>query len=145
VHDQRKKFKAGVLSDDRINLLSDLQFNFSMQTNVVEKKLTVPMAISRIFKYKKEHGNVAVPNKEPHTQLRHWIVHAKATSKKIIAQRSGNPKFRLPNLKLLNELGIIQLPPTFKLKETTTTMSAKEKEKKKTTKEPPKEAKPQGA
>jgi hypothetical protein len=70
VHDQRKKIKAGVLSDDRINLLSDLQFDFSMQTNVVEQKLTVPMAISRIVKYKKEHGNVAVPNKEPHKQLR---------------------------------------------------------------------------
>jgi hypothetical protein len=63
VHDQRKKIKAGVLSDDRITLLSDLQFDFSMQTNVVEQKLKVPMAISRIFKYKKEHGNVAVPNK----------------------------------------------------------------------------------
>jgi hypothetical protein len=35
VHDQREKIKAGVLSDDRINLLSDLQFDFSMQTNVV--------------------------------------------------------------------------------------------------------------
>jgi hypothetical protein len=53
VHDQRKSFKAGVLSDARINLLSDLQFDFSMQTNVVEKKLTVPVAISKIFKYKK--------------------------------------------------------------------------------------------
>jgi hypothetical protein len=30
VHDQQKKFKAGVLSDDRITLLSDLQFDFSM-------------------------------------------------------------------------------------------------------------------
>jgi hypothetical protein len=66
VHDQRKKIKAGTLSDDRITLLSDLQFDFSMQTNVIEQKLMVPMAISRIFKYKKEHGNVAVPNKEPH-------------------------------------------------------------------------------
>jgi hypothetical protein len=46
VHDQRKKIKAGTLSDDRITLLSDLQFNYSMQTNVVEQKLTVPMAIS---------------------------------------------------------------------------------------------------
>jgi hypothetical protein len=55
VHDQRKKFKAGVLSDDRINLLSDLQFKFLMQTNVVGKKLTVPVAISNIFRYKKEH------------------------------------------------------------------------------------------
>jgi hypothetical protein len=37
VHDPRKIFKAGVLADDRINLRSDLQFDFSMQTNVVEK------------------------------------------------------------------------------------------------------------
>jgi hypothetical protein len=49
-------------------------------------------------------------------------------------------------LKLLNEIGVIQLPSNFKLKETTTTTkSAKKKEKKKkTTKEPPK-AKAQGA
>jgi hypothetical protein len=146
VHDQRKKFKAGVLSDDRINLLSNLQFDFSMQTNVVGAKLTVPVAISNIFEYKKEHGNISVPNKEPHKQLRHWITHVKAASKKIIEQGSGNPNFTLPNLKLLNELGIIQLPSNFKLKETTTTKSAKKKEKKKkkTTKEPPK-AKAQGA
>jgi hypothetical protein len=116
VHDQQKKFKAGVLSDDRITLLSDLQFDFSMQTNVVEQKLTVPMAISIIFKYRKGHGNLAVPNKEPHKQLRRWIVHAKATSKKIIAQGSGNSKFTLPNLKLLHELGIIHFPLNFKLK-----------------------------
>jgi hypothetical protein len=117
VHDQRKKFKAGTLSDDRISLLSDLEFDFSMQTNVVEKRLTVPIAISKIFKYKKEHGHVAVLNREPHMQLRRWIVHAKATSKKIIAQGSGNPKFTLPYSKLLHELGIIQLPPNFKLLE----------------------------
>jgi hypothetical protein len=145
VHDQRKKIKAGTLTDDRITLFSDLQFDFSMQTNVVEQKLTVPMAISRIFKYKKEHGNVAVPNKEPHKKLRRSIVHAKSTSKKIIAQGSGNPKFTLPNLKLFHELEIIHLPPNFKLKETTTTMYATKKEKKKTTKEPPKAEKPQGA
>jgi hypothetical protein len=66
VHDQRKKIKAGVLSDDRINLLFDLQFDFSMQTNVVRAKLTVPLAISNIFKYKIEDGNISVPNKEPH-------------------------------------------------------------------------------
>jgi hypothetical protein len=48
-------------------------------------------------------------------------------------------------LKLLNEIGIIQLPSNFKLKETTTTKSVKKKEKKKkSTKEPPK-AKAQGA
>jgi hypothetical protein len=125
------------LADDRISLLSDLEFDFSMQTNVVEKKLAVPIAISRIFKYKKEHGNVAVPNREPHKQLRRWTVHAKATSKKSIAQGSGNPKFTLPTLKLLHELGIIQLPPNFKLLEKTTTTSATKKEKK-TTKAPPK-------
>jgi hypothetical protein len=104
------------------------------------------MAISNIFKYKKEHGNISVPNKVPQKHLRRWITHAKATSKKIIEQGSGNPNFTLPNLKLLNELGIIQLPSNFKLKETTTTTkSAKKKEKKnKTTKEPPK-AKAQGA
>jgi hypothetical protein len=94
-----------------------------MQTNVVEQKLTVPIAISRIFKYKKEHGNLAVPNREPHKQLCRWIVHAKATSKKIIAQGSGNPKFTLPNLKVLHELGIIQLPPNFKLLEKTTSIT----------------------
>jgi hypothetical protein len=103
------------------------------------------VAISNIFKYKKEHGNISVPNKEPHKQLRRWITHAKATSKKIIEQGSGNPNFTLLNLKLLNELGIIQLPANFKLKETTTTKSAKKKEKKMMmTKEPPK-AKAQGA
>jgi hypothetical protein len=140
-HDQRKKFKAGTLSDDRISLLSDLEFDFSMQTNVVEQKLTVPVAISRIFKYKNEHGNVAVPNREHHKQLRRWIVHAKAMSKKIIAQGSGNPKFTLPNLNLLHELGIIQLPHNFKLLDKTTAMSAMKKEKKKKkkmTKAPPK-------
>jgi hypothetical protein len=125
------------LADDRISFLSELEFDFLMQTNVVEQKLTVPIAISRIFKYKKEHGNVAVPNREPHKQLRRWIFHAKATSKKIIAQGSGNPKFTLPNLKLLHELGVIQLPPNFKLLEKTTTTSATKKEKK-TTKAPPK-------
>jgi hypothetical protein len=138
VHDQGKKFKAGTLSDDRITLLSDLEFDFSMQTNVVEQKLTVPMAISRIFKYKKEHGNVAVPNREPHKQLRRWIFQAKATSKKIIAQGSGNPKCTLPNLRLLQELGIIQLPPNFKLLEKTTTSGMKKEKKKKTMKAPPK-------
>jgi hypothetical protein len=86
-----------------------------------------------------------VPNKEPHKQLRRWITHAKAASKKIIEQGNGNPNFTLPNLKLLNELGIIKLPSNFKLKETITTKSAKKKEtKKKMTKVPPK-AKAQGA
>jgi hypothetical protein len=146
VHDQRRKFKAGTLSDDRTTLLSDLESDFYMQTNVVEQKLTVHVAISRIYKYKKENGTVAVRNIEPHKQLRRWIVHAKATSKKIIAQGSGNPKCTLPNLKLLHQLGIIQLPPDFKLLErATTTIYATKKEKKKMTKEPPKAEKPQGA
>jgi hypothetical protein len=125
------------LADDRISLLSDLEFDFSIQTNVVEQKLMVPIAISRIFKYKKEHGNVAVQNREPHKQLRRWIVHAKATLKKTIAQGSGNPKLTLPNLKLLHGLGIIQLPPNFMLLEKTTTTSATKKEKK-MTRAPPK-------
>jgi hypothetical protein len=86
-----------------------------------------------------------VPNREPHKQLRRWIVHAKATSKKIIAQGSGNPKFTLPNLKLLHELGIIQLPHNFKLLEKTTTMSARKKEKKKKTAKAPPNAKAQCA
>jgi hypothetical protein len=59
VHYQRKKFKSGQLTDDRINLLSDLQFEFSAQANVVGAKLTVPVAISKIFKYKKENGNIS--------------------------------------------------------------------------------------
>jgi hypothetical protein len=46
VHDQRTKIKAGTLSDGRITLLSDLQFDFSTQTNVAEQKLTVPVEIS---------------------------------------------------------------------------------------------------
>jgi hypothetical protein len=101
------------------------------------------VTISNIFKYKKEHGNISVTNKEPHKQLRRWITHAKAVSKKSIEQGSGNPNFTLPNLKLLNELGIIKLPSNFKLKETTTTKYAKTKETM-TTKMPPK-AKAQGA
>jgi hypothetical protein len=140
MHDQRKKFKTGQLSDDRINLLSDLQFDFSMQANVVGATLMVPVAISNIFKYKKEHGNISIPNKEPHTQLRRWITHTKDASKKIIKQGNGNPNFTLPNLKLLNELRIIKLPSNLKLKETTTPKAVKKKEtKKKTTKVPPKE------
>jgi hypothetical protein len=133
------------LSGDRINLLSDLQFDFSLQANVVGAKLTVPVAISNIFKYKKERGNISIPNKEPHKQLRRWITHAKDGSKKIIEQGNGNPNFTLPNLKVLNEIGIIKLPSNFKLKETTTPKAAKNKEmKKKTTKVHPK-AKAQGA
>jgi hypothetical protein len=97
--------------------------------------LTLSVAISNIFKYKKEHGNISVPNKEPHKQIHRWITQAKAVSKKTIEQGNGNPDFTLPNMKLLNELGIIKLPSNFKLKEITTTKSEKKKE---TTKVPPK-------
>jgi hypothetical protein len=138
-------FKTGQFSDDIINLLSDLQFDFSLQANVVGAKFTVPVEISNIFKYKKEHRNISIRSKEPHKQLHRWITHAKDASKKIIEQGNGNPNFTLPNLKLLNELGIIKLPSNFKLKETTPPNAAKKKEtKKKTTKVPPK-AKAQGA
>jgi site-specific DNA-cytosine methylase len=53
VHEQRKKFKRGHLTADRINLLFDLQFEFLTQANVVGAKLTAGVAISSIFKYKK--------------------------------------------------------------------------------------------
>jgi hypothetical protein len=36
VHDQRRKFKTGQLSDDRVNLLLDLQFDFSFRQMVLE-------------------------------------------------------------------------------------------------------------
>jgi hypothetical protein len=116
-----------------------------MQINVVGAKLTVPVEISKVFKYKKENGNISIPNKDPHKKLRRWITHAKDASKKIIEQGNGNPHFTLPALKLLYELGNIKLPTNFKLKQKTTTpKAAKKKEtKKKTTKVPPK-AKAQG-
>jgi hypothetical protein len=65
---------------------------------------------------------------------------------KNIQEGNGNPNFTLlPNLKLLNEIGIIKLPTNFKLKETTTPKATRKKEtKKKTTQVPPK-AKAQGA
>jgi hypothetical protein len=84
VHDQRKKFKSEQLTDYRINLLSDLQFEFSTQANVVGAKLTVPVEISKILKYKKENGNTSIPKKESYKQLRCWITRAKNASKKII-------------------------------------------------------------
>jgi hypothetical protein len=69
VHDQRKKFKHGQFTNDRINLLSDLHFTFSTQANVVGARLTVTVAISKNFKDKKENRNISIPNKEPYTQL----------------------------------------------------------------------------
>jgi hypothetical protein len=138
-------FKRGQLTNDRINLLSDLHFEFSTQANVVGSKLTVPVVVSKIFKNKKENRNISIPNKEPYKQLHRWITHAKNASKKIIQEGNGNPNFTLPNLKLLNELGTIKLPANFKLKETATPKAAKKKEtKKKMTQVPPK-AKAQGA
>jgi transcription initiation factor IIF auxiliary subunit len=139
VHDQTNKTKRGHLTDVRINLMYDLNFEFSMQPNVVGAKLTVPVAIFKIFKYKKEKGNISIPNKDPYKQLHRWITHAKDASKKIIQEGNGNSNFTLPTLKLLNELGITQLPTNFKLKETATPKAAKKKEtKKKMAKVPPK-------
>jgi hypothetical protein len=86
LHDQRKKFKSEKLTDDRINLLSDLKFEFSMQAKYVGAKLTVPVAISKIFKYKKENGNISIPNKEPWKQLRRWIAHAENAEEQLIQQ-----------------------------------------------------------
>jgi hypothetical protein len=144
MHDQRKKIKREKLTDDRINLLSDLPFEISTQPHVVGAKLTVPVAISNIFKHKKENGNISIQNKEPYKQLHPWITHAKDASKKIIQEGNGNQNFTLPNLKVLNELRIIKLPTNFKLKETATLKMAEKKEmKKKMTKVPPK-AKDQG-
>jgi hypothetical protein len=145
MRDQRKKFKRGQLTDDRINLLYDLQFEFSTQKHVVGAKLTVPVAISKIFKYKRENGNISIPNKEPYKQLHRWITHAKNASKKIIQEGNGNPNFTSPNLKLLNKLGIIKLPTNFKLKETATPKAAKKKEMKKNMTQVPPKAKTQGA
>jgi hypothetical protein len=68
VHEQRKKFKTGQLSDDRINLIYDPLFDFLLQENVVGAKLTVPVAISNILKYKKEHTHVL--SQPTHTSLR---------------------------------------------------------------------------
>jgi hypothetical protein len=125
MHDQMKKFKAGVLSDDRINLLSDLQFDFLIQANCSKK-------------VDGSHGNI----KNLQVQERTWKCSCAKqrttqtatpldSSRKSYVQENyctrGNPKFTLPTLKLLNELGIIQLPPNFKLKETTAAMSAKKK------------------
>jgi hypothetical protein len=74
VHDQRKKLKHGKLTDDRINLLADLQFEFSTHPNVVGAKLTVPVAIYKIFKYKKENRNISIPNKETNNHTNSYIV-----------------------------------------------------------------------
>jgi hypothetical protein len=62
-------------------------------------------------------------------------------SKKIIEEGNGNPNFTLPNLKLLNKLGIIKLRTNFKLKKTTTPKAAKKKE----TTQVPRKANAQGA
>jgi hypothetical protein len=51
VHDQRKKFKSGNLTAERINMLTKLHFEFTKQHAVVGAKLTVGVAISKIFKY----------------------------------------------------------------------------------------------
>jgi hypothetical protein len=105
VHEQRKKFKRGILTADQINLLSDLQFEFTKEYNVVGDKLMMGVAISKILKYKKDYGNMLVPNRDHYKQLHRWITHAKYVSKKIIQEWKGNPKFTLP-LNFLNELSL---------------------------------------
>jgi hypothetical protein len=57
----------------------------------------VGVAISKIFKYKKENGNILVPKRDHYKQLRRWITHAKDVSNKIIQEGEGNPKLTLPN------------------------------------------------
>jgi hypothetical protein len=106
-----------------------------MQRNVVGDKVTVAVAISQIFKYQQEHGNIKVPKKDPYKQLHCWIVHAKTVSKKIIKEEEGNPQFTMPHLKSLNKLGLANLSTQFKFKDKPTTPKAT---KKKTVKAPPK-------
>jgi hypothetical protein len=133
VHNQRKKYKAGMLSASRIDMITTLHFEFMMQRNFVGAKLTVTVAIFEIFKYQKEHGNIEVPRKSPFKQLHHWIFPTEA--KKIIKEGEGNPQFTMPPLKSLNKLGLMKLRTQFKLKDTPTTPKAT---KKKTTEAPPK-------
>jgi hypothetical protein len=65
--------------------------------------------------FEREHGHIKVNNVEgPH--LYRWIMHAKAVSATIIEQGYGNAKFTLPHLISCHKLGLIVLPPKFKLK-----------------------------
>jgi hypothetical protein len=74
----------------------------------------VTTAISAIYKYEKEHGRIKVNNKEdPH--LYRWIMNTNAVSTTIIDQGYGNDKFTLPHLMSLHKMGLIILPPKFKL------------------------------
>jgi hypothetical protein len=50
-------------------MLATLHFEFMMHRNGVSK-LTVPLAISQTFKYKKEHGNIELPRKDPYKRIR---------------------------------------------------------------------------
>jgi hypothetical protein len=100
-----------------------------MQPYVVGAKLTVIMAISQIFKYERDHGTVEIPKKDSYRQLHHWILNAKTTAKKNIKEGKRNPEFIMPLLRLLNKLGLIQLTPPFKFKDTPTTPKATKKKK----------------
>jgi hypothetical protein len=61
VNDQRKKYKTINLSAEQINMLANVHFEFMKQHNVVGAKLMVGVAISQIFRYQKENGNIEVP------------------------------------------------------------------------------------
>jgi hypothetical protein len=84
VHDQRKKYNSGTLTNSRIKMLAPLNFQFQKQRNVVGDKFTVPVAIAAIFKYKKELGSTDVPKADPYKHPHRLIIHAKTVSKKII-------------------------------------------------------------
>jgi hypothetical protein len=114
LHEQCKKYKAGRLSESCVKTHSALYVQFEKQMNVVGKQYTVATVISAIHKFEREHGHIKVKNAEdPH--LDRWIMHAKAVSATIIEQGYGNDKFTLPYLISLHKLGLIVLPPKFKL------------------------------
>jgi hypothetical protein len=80
-------------------MLAKIHFESKMQYNVVGAKLTVGVAISQIFRYQKENGNIKVPMQDPYKQIHRWIVHAKTEAKKIFKEGKGHPQFTLPHLK----------------------------------------------
>jgi hypothetical protein len=114
LHEQCKKYKDGRLSESHVKTPNALGVQFEKQRNLVDKRYTVATAKYASHKYEKEHGHIKVNNTEdPH--LYHWIMHTKAVSATIIDQGYGNSKFPLPHLISLHELGLIVLPPKFKL------------------------------
>jgi hypothetical protein len=52
VRDQRKKYKSRIFLSSPINMLTTLNFEFTMQRNVIGNKLTFSVAIYQTFKYK---------------------------------------------------------------------------------------------